>query len=114
MAVLFQVLCHMLRDENMTGITAIHDPLCNVDSCPRYVCAATYVHYAADRSAMDPHAELEFRVFARSVTDLQRALHRRLRSVVENKRHAVTSRHGNEPTLCLRRAKVFRLADNFV
>ena len=55
-AVLLQILRHVFGDEDVAGITTIHDPLCNVDSCSGYVCAATYVDYAADRSAMDSHA----------------------------------------------------------
>jgi len=37
----------------------------------------------------------EFRAFARSATDLERAFHRRLRSIVENKRHPVSGRNGD-------------------
>src|SRR5207237_7102601 len=96
----------------MTGITAIHDTLRNVDSCSGYVCAATYVHYAADRSAVNPHAQLEFGVFPRRPTNLQSAFHRGLRSIVENERHAISGRHGDEPAIRFGDAKMFCLANN--
>ena len=45
-----------LEMQDVAGITTIHHPLRNVDSSSGNVCPTTYVHYAADRSAMDPHA----------------------------------------------------------
>src|SRR6266513_2226926 len=114
MAVLFQILRHVLGDEDVTGITTIHHPLRNVDSCSGYVCAATYVHYATDRSAMDPHAQLQLWVFTCGIANFQRTLHRRFGSVVKDQGHTVTGRHGNEPTLCLRRAEMFSLADDLI
>src|SRR5436190_16585900 len=114
MAILFQILCHVLGDEDVAGIAAIHHPLRDVDSSSRNVCAATYVHYAADRSAMDPHAQFQLWVFADGTANFQRALHRGFGGVIEDERHTVTSRHGNEPTLCLRRAEMFSLADDLI
>src|SRR6266536_1444322 len=95
MAVLFQVLGHMFRDQDMPGITAIHHPLRDVDSGTRNVGATTYVHHATDRPAMNSHAQLQLRMFACSAADLERAFHWRFRSVVENQRHAVTGRNGD-------------------
>src|SRR5207248_324143 len=112
MAVLFQVLGHMFRDEDMPGITAIHHSLGEVDSGTRYVGATTYVHHAAVRSAVHTPPQLELRVFPRGTTDLQRAFHRRFRSVVENQRHAVSSRYRDEPPICLRGVKMFRFAND--
>src|SRR6266436_1351110 len=114
MAVLFQILRHVLGDEDVTSITTIHHALRDVDSSSRDIGATTYVDHAADRSAMDPHAELQLRVFTRGIANFQRTLHRGFGSVIKDQGHTVTSRHGNEPTLCLGRAKVFRLADNSV
>src|SRR6266513_5833991 len=94
--VLFQILGHVLGDEDMTSVTTIHHALRDVDSGAGNVGATTYVHHAADRPAVNPHAELEIRMFFRSAADLQRALHWRFRSVVEHQRHSISSRHGNE------------------
>src|SRR5436190_24212623 len=99
MAVLFQILRHMLADEDVAGITTIHHPLRDVDSSSRDIGATTYVYHAANRAAMDPHAQLQLRVFTRGTANFQRALHRRFGSVVKDQCHTVTSRHGNEPTL---------------
>src|SRR5436305_12530589 len=112
MAVLFQVLGHMFRDQDMSGVTTIHHSLRDVDSGTRYVGATTYVHHAADRSAVHPHPQLELRVFPRGATDLQRAFHRRFRSIVENQRHPISGRHCDEPLICLRRAEMFRFAND--
>src|SRR5437762_9207569 len=112
MAVLFQVLGHMFRDQDMPGVTTIHHSLRDIDSSARYVGATTYVHHAADRSAVHPHPEFELRVFPRGTTDLQRAFHWRFRSVVENQRHAVSSWYRDEPPICLGRAEMFRFTND--
>src|SRR6266446_10788141 len=114
MAVLFQVLGHMFRDQDMPGVTTIHHSLRDVDSGSRYVGATTYVHHAADRSAVHPHPELELRVFPRGTTDLQRAFHRRFRSVVEDQRHPISRWYRDEAPIRLGRAEMFRLADDLI
>src|SRR5207302_7357473 len=110
MAILLEIFSHMLGDENVTRVTAIHHSLRDIDSSSGNVRATTYVHYAADRSAVNPHTQLEFGVLPRPPTNLQSAFHRGLRSIVEHERHSISCWHGNEPTICLRRAKMFRLA----
>src|SRR5205823_3234502 len=112
MAVLFQVLGHMFRDQDMPGVTAIHNSLRDVDSGTRNVGATTYVHHAADRPAVHPHPEFELRVFPRGTTDLQRTFHRRFWSIVEDQRHPISGRHRDEPPICLRGTEMFRFADD--
>src|SRR5439155_18400021 len=107
-AVLLQILGHMLRNKNVAGVTTIHHPMRDVDSGPRYVRTTTYVHHAADRSTVHPHPQLELPVFPRGTTDLQRAFHRRFRTVVEDQRHPISRRHGDEPPVCLRGTEMFR------
>src|SRR5437870_2244471 len=114
MAVLFQILRHVLGNEDVAGITTIHHPLRDVDSSSRNIGTTTYVYHAANRAAMDPHAQLQLWVFAGGIANFQRTLHRGFGSVIEDERHTVTSRHGNEPTLCLRRAKVFGFANDLI
>src|SRR6266567_2301846 len=112
MAVLFQVLGHMFRDQDMPGVTTIHNSLRDVDSGTRNVGATTYVHHAADRPAVHPHPEFELRVFPRGTTDLQRTFHRRFWSIVEDQRHPISGRHRDEPPICLRGTEMFRFADD--
>src|SRR6266478_2818646 len=111
-AVLFEIFSHMLGDENVTGVTAIHHSLCDIDSGPGNVGATTYVHHTADRSTMDSHPQLELWVFLPSAAYLQGAFHWRFRRVVENQRHPISGRHGDEPPICLGCAKMFRFADD--
>src|SRR5437868_7741701 len=111
-AVLLQILGHMLRNKNVAGVTTIHHPLRGVDSGARYVRATTYVHHAADRSAVHPHPQLELPVFPRGTTDLQRAFHWRFWSVVENQRHAISSWYRDEPPIGLRGTEMFRFAND--
>src|SRR5438552_17001643 len=112
MAVLFQVLGHMFRDQDMPGVATIHNSLRDVDSGTRNVGATTYVHHAADRPAVHPHPEFELRVFPRGTTDLQRTFHRRFWSIVEDQRHPFSGRYRDEPPICLRGTEMFRFADD--
>src|SRR4029453_14212262 len=109
MAVLLEVLCHMLRNENVPGVPTVHHALGDVNPSSRHVCASAHIDNATHWAAVHPHAKLQFWVFACGTADLQRAFRRCFRSVVEDERHAITSRHRNEATLRLRRAKMFSL-----
>src|SRR6266550_4668884 len=111
-AVLFQIFSHVLGNEDVTGVTAIHHSLRDVDSGPGNVGTTTYVHHTAHRSTMDSHSQLELGVFPRCATDLQGAVYRGFWSVVEHQRHSISSRHGNEPAICFGRAKMFGFAHN--
>src|SRR5438093_777592 len=113
-AVLFEILGHMFRDENVTRVTAVHHPLRDVDARAGDVGATTHVHHATDWSAMNSHPQLELRMFLHRAANLQRTLHRRFRSVVKNQRHAVSTGHSNEATVCLRRAEVVRAAHDLI
>src|SRR6266404_4877212 len=78
MTVLFQVLGHMFRDQDMPSVTTIHHSLRDVDSSSSNVGATTYVHHAADRSAVHPHPDLQldlFLNFARHLFDYNRSRH---------------------------------------
>jgi len=85
---------------------------CFVDSRSGYVGPTTYVNNTADRAAVNAYAQLQFRMFAGRLADLQRAFRRCFRSVVENQRHTVTGGHGDKTALCLGSAEMLRLAHN--
>ena len=87
--------------EDVTGITTIHYPLGDVDAGTGNIGATTYVNHAANRPAMNPHAQLQLGVFTCGAADLQGAFHRRFRGVVKHQCHSITGRHGKEAVLCL-------------
>ena len=113
-AVLFEILGHVFRDEDVTSVTAIHHPLSNIDPGAGDVGAPTHIHHATDRSAVHAHAQLEFEMFLHRAADLECAFDRRFRSVVKNQRHAVAAGDGNQAPVCLGCAEVFRAANDLI
>jgi hypothetical protein len=87
--------------QDVTSITTIHDSLRDVDSGTGNIGATTYVNHTANRSAMNPHAQLQLGMFTGGSTDLQGAFHRRRRGVVKHQRHSIAGRHAKEAVLCL-------------
>src|SRR5215472_15136310 len=53
--ILAQIFCCTLRQKNVAGVTAVHDPLRYVDSSSCDVRALIYIRNFADRSAMKAH-----------------------------------------------------------
>src|SRR4051794_10893894 len=92
-AVLLDVLGHVLGDEDVAGVTAIHYSLGNIDPRASDVGAATDVYHAAHWSTVNTHPQLEFRMLLRFGTDLQCAFHWRFRRVVKDERHSVARWH---------------------
>src|SRR2546422_10273121 len=104
----------MFRKQNMSGITAIHYPLRQVDSSSGKVCLLVYVGDFIDWSAMDPHPELEFRVILQRLCNLERALDRRLRTIAKNQCHPVACRQSDQFACCFRGMELLASRDNFV
>ena len=60
--VLFQIFRHMLGEENVSGVTAIHHSLRHVDPGAGDIRALVHINYPADRTAMHTHTQLKLRV----------------------------------------------------
>src|SRR5262249_33860901 len=54
--VLLEIFCGMFRNEDVTGIAAIHDALGDVDPSTGYVCLLVQVGDFVDRTTVDTHA----------------------------------------------------------
>ena len=94
--ILHQIIGHVLREEDVPGIAAIHHPLRHVDAGPGDVGAAAHVGHFAHRPAMDSHPDRKFRMLPQRFGDLERAPRRFLRAVVEDQRHPIAGRQPNE------------------
>ena len=62
----FAVLCKIVGyppgKEDVACVTAIHDPLRNINSCSCNICSTIYVPNFVDRSAVNPHSKLQMRI----------------------------------------------------
>ena len=74
MSIVFQVFREMFGEKNMSGIAARHDPLRNVDSCPREISLIIYIRDRIDWAAMNTHAQFELRSALQFLADFQGAL----------------------------------------
>src|SRR6266516_769516 len=56
---LLEVFGDPLREQDVTGIAAIHHPLRRVDPCARDIGPAAYIHHPTDRTAVHAHAQAQ-------------------------------------------------------
>ena len=94
--VMHQIIRHVLREENVPGVAAIHHPLRHVDAGPGDVGAPAHVGHLAHRSAVNAHAHGKFRVLLERFGNLERAPGRFFRAVAEDQRHPIAGRQPNE------------------
>jgi hypothetical protein len=64
MSILREIVGYMLRDQNVPGITAIHNPLGDIDSSAYNVPGIIHIRHFIDRPAMNAHPDLNVRMFA--------------------------------------------------
>ena len=62
MTVLREILRDSLRKQDVAGIAAIHDALRDINSGTRHICSIVHIRDAIDRSAVNPHAQMNSRM----------------------------------------------------
>src|SRR5882757_9934513 len=90
--VFLEIFSDMLREQNVSGIAAVHDPLCDIDAGASHVRFSACVDDSADGSTVDAHSQLKFRMLLESAADFQRAFNRRFWVLIKNQRDAVACR----------------------
>src|SRR6478672_2041736 len=81
----------MFGEENVTGVSALHHPVRDVQSGAGEIGAIGYIDDATGRPAVDAHTDLQRRMIFERATNLYGAANRRFRTGVENQRHAVAT-----------------------
>jgi len=92
----------------VAGIAACHNALRHVDPSSSYVRAIVHVGHTANRAAVNSHPQLQLRISFKRFSDFQRALHRRFRTVEEDKSHSITNRKTDEFASRFRGLEVLR------
>ena len=98
LAILFQIVSHMLGQKNVSGISAIHHPLRHVDSRARNIGTFVHVGNTVHRSAVDSHPHPQLRVAPQCLTDFQRTGNRCVRRGRKNQRHPIASGQAHQLT----------------
>ena len=96
LAGMHQIIRHVLGEEDVPGVAAIHHPLRHVDAGPGDVGPPTHVGHLAHRPAVNAHPHRNLRMFLKCFRNLERTAGRFLRAVAEDQRHAITGRQPNE------------------
>ncbi len=91
-----QIIGHMLGEENVASVAAIHHALRHVDAGPGDVGAPAHVGHLAHRSAVNAHAHRKFRVFLSPPGNLERAPGRFLRAAAKDQGHPIAGRQPDE------------------
>jgi len=79
----------MPRKQNVSGISAIHHPLGDIDPGSGNVCALIHIGNLVHRPTVNAHPNLQARIVFERAADLYRTLRRFLRALVKHQRHAV-------------------------
>src|SRR5206468_2093975 len=82
--VFLEVFSDMFGEKNVAGVTAIHHPLCRVDSSTREIGPFIYIYNPADWSAVNSHPKLKMLMVLMRAADFHCALSRRFRTRVKD------------------------------
>ena len=71
--IVFQVICHVLRQQDVTSVSAIHHPLRHVDSSARDVGLRVQVADLVNWAAVNAHADAKLGMTFQRLRDLHGA-----------------------------------------
>src|ERR1700720_1621288 len=92
-SVLLQIFGDSLRQQDMTGVATIHQPLGEINPDPGRVYSIVYIRYRAHWPAVDTHANWQIRMVSQNAADFHGALDRLLGTVIKDERHSVAGRN---------------------
>src|SRR5215831_10981998 len=87
--VFLEIFSDVLGEQNVSGIGAVHDPVCDIDASASHVRFSGCVDDSADRSTMYAHSQLQFRMLLQRAAYFQCAFRWRFRTIIKDKRDAV-------------------------
>ena len=112
--VFLQIFSHVLRQQNVSGVAAVHDPLRDIDAGASHVRFSGCVDDSADWSTVYAHSQLKFRMFLERAAYFQRAFNRRFRAMIKNQRDAVARRDCEQPPRRFRDVEFISASDDLV
>src|SRR6266700_3329743 len=112
--VLFQIIGHMLGEQNMTGITAIHHSLRDVDPGSGDISLFVEISDFIDRAAVNAHPHPQFGMTFELPANLDRAEDRRFRVGAENERATIASRQAEQFAFRFSQTELLRPAHDLI
>src|SRR6266581_9417778 len=112
--VLLEIVSDMLRHQNVSCVPTVHHALCDIDASASHVRFSGCIDDSADRSTMDAHSQLKFRMFLERAAYFQCAFRWRLRTIIKNQRDAVACRDCDQAACRFGGLVFIRAADDLV
>src|SRR5436189_5866228 len=112
--VFLQIFSDVLREQDVSGVAAVHDPLCHIDASASHVRFSGCVYNPTDGSTVYAHSQLKFRVLLERAAYFQRAFDRRFWAMIKNQRDAVACRDFDQASRRFRGLEFIRTSDNLV
>src|SRR5437667_11868753 len=112
--VFLQTVSDVLRQQNVSGIAAVHVPLCRVDAGTSHVRFSGCVDDPTHGSTVYAHSQLKFRVLLESAAYFQCAFDRRFWAMIKNQRDAVACWDFKQAPRRFRGLEFIRTLDNLV
>jgi hypothetical protein len=112
--VFLEIFSDVLREQDVSGIAAVHDPLCHIDAGASYVRFSGCVDDPTHGSTVYAHSQLNLRILLESTAYFQRAFNRRLRAMIKNQRDAVACWDFDQAPGRFRGLEFIRTSDNLV
>jgi hypothetical protein len=112
--VFLEIFSDVLREQNVSGIAAVHNPLCDIDAGASHVRFSGCVDDPTDGSAVYTHSQLKFWMLLESAAYFQRAFNRRFWAMIENQRDAVACWDFEQAPRRFRSLEFIRTSDNLV
>src|SRR5207253_10790439 len=88
--VFLQIFSDVLREQNVSGIAAVHDPLCDIDAGASYVRFSGCVDDPTHGSTVYAHSQLKFRGLLERAAYFQCTFYLRFWAMIKNY-HAVVA-----------------------
>src|SRR5205814_3960748 len=114
LAILFQVVSHMLGQKNVPSVPAIHHSLRQVDSRARYIGAIVHIGNSAHRSAVDSHAHPQLRLAPQRFAHSQCTGNWRVRCGRKNQRHSIAGWQASQVASSIGGTERIRFPNNLV
>src|SRR5258708_39668746 len=112
--VLPEIVSDMLRHQNVSCVPTVHDALCDVDASASHVRFSGCIDDSADRSTVDAHSQLEFRILLQRAAYFQRAFRWGFWTIIKNQRDAVACRDCDQAACRFGGLEFIRASDNLV
>src|SRR5262245_14642994 len=114
MRVFLEIFSHMLREQNVSGVATVHDPLCDINAGAGHVRFSGCVDDPTHGPTVYAHSQLKLRMLLECAAYFQCAFNRRLRAMIKNQRDAVACWDFNQAPRRFCGLEFIRSSDNLV